>query len=266
MKRRKMNYERPEPGSFRYGEQQKWFDQVAAKLGVVCYRPDYHADSRDANTVLFYTKEDAEHNREVDRQPIHYTQSEARDRKKYSKIDIPDEYVWHDHFWSFENTDVNGHLSYDFGNYGKLDLRGSNWRDVLEGSIRFAHACKMQRMYLWATGGPLELREADETYNDWNRKKIDALRQQYGKVYLGCINYYNDKREKVAAGGDIYEEYTGGMIPSFYCGYVVPTPDQELQKLVQAWNGCNSLPAPSDIVDKIFDRVEKIGGAHLLWY
>lgn len=266
MKRRKMNYERPEPGSFRYGEQQKWFDLVAAKIGVVCYRPDYHADARDANTVLFYTKEDAEHNRKVDRQPIHYTQSEARDRKKYSQIDIPDEYVWHDHFWSFENTDVNGHLNYDFGNFGKLDLRGTHWRDVLEGSIRFAYAQKMQRMYLWATGGPLELREADKTYNDWNREMIDALRQKHGKLYLGKINFYEDKRKDVVAGGTVYEEHTGGEVYNFACDYVVPCRDEELQKLVQQWNGNTSLPAPSAIIDKIFERVEKLGGVHLIWY
>ena len=266
MKRRKMNYERPEPGSFRYGEQQRWFDHVAAKLGVVCYRPDYHADSRDANTVLFYTKEDAEHNRKVDRQPIHYTQSEAADRKKYSKVVIPDEYVWHDHFWSFENTDVNGQLNYDFGNHGKMDLRGSNWRDVLEGSIRFAFAKKQQRRYVCACGGYDGISEADQTYNDLNRELIDALRQRHGKVYLGSINYYDDKRKEVAAGGSIYEEHTGDTVYNFACSFAVPCQDEELQKLVQKWNGCNTLPADSKIIDRIFERIERIGGANLIWY
>lgn len=262
--RRKMNYSRTEDR--RYNEQQQWLDLIAAKLGVVCYRPDYHADDRDANTVMFYTKADAEHNRKVDRQPTRYTRSEAADRKKYSGIEIPDEYVWRDYFWSFENTDVNGHLDYGFGNHGKLDLRGSNWRDVQEGSIRFAFAKKQQRTYLWATGGPLELREADTTYNDWNREMIEALALQYGKLYLGDINYYGERREKVAAGGEIYDEYTQGTVHNFEYSYAVPVPDEELRKLVQAWNGCNSLPMPSGIIDKIFDRVKKLGGVHLIWY
>lgn len=261
-----MNYEQMERRDYRYAQQQSWFDHVANKLGVVCYRPDYHADARDANTVLFYTKEDAEHNRKVDRQPTRYTRGEAADRRKYSKIEIPDEYVWRDYFWSFENTDVNGHLDYRFGNFGRLNLSGSNWQDVLEGSIRFAFAKKQQSSYLWATGGPLELREADATYNDWNREMIDALRQRHGKVYLGRINYYDEKRDEVAAGGNIYEEYTGESVYNFCCDYAVPVQDEELQKLVQAWNGCNSLPMPSDIIDKIFERVEKIGGTHLIWY
>lgn len=64
-----------------YTQQQKALDEIAAKLGVVAYRPDYHRWSGDKNTVLFYTKEDAKHNRKVDRQPIRYSRSEARDRK-----------------------------------------------------------------------------------------------------------------------------------------------------------------------------------------
>lgn len=264
--KRKMNYDRLAGKSYRYIEQQEWFNQVAAKLGVVCYRPDYHADNRDANTVMFYTKEDAEHNRKVDRQPTRYTRSEAADRKKFSKIDIPDEYVWRDAFWTFDNTDVNGHLNYDFGNFGKLDLRGMNWRDVLEGSIRIALAKKKLRSYVYSCGGYDGVREADQSYNDLNRELIDAVRQKFGKAYLGNINYYDEKRKEVAAGGSIYEEYTGGTVYNFACAFVVPAPDVEIQQFVRMWNSSNSLPADSSIIDKIFDRVEKIGGINMIWY
>ena len=54
----------------RYVRQQSAIDDIAGKLGVVSYRPSYHGEKGDANTVLLYTVEDAEHNFQVDRQPF----------------------------------------------------------------------------------------------------------------------------------------------------------------------------------------------------
>lgn len=104
--------------NIRYKEQQAALNQIASELGVVAYRPDYHGKVRDKNTVLFYTKEDEAHNRKVDLEPTHYTQSEAHDRMKYQKVKIPEQYIWRDPFWSFENSDANGVLSYEFANFG----------------------------------------------------------------------------------------------------------------------------------------------------
>ena len=91
-----------------YTQQQKTLDEIAEKLGVVAYRPSYHGAERDKNTVLFYLKEDEEHNREVDRQPVRYSRSEAKDRG----VNVNSECVYRDHFWSFENSDANGPVSY----------------------------------------------------------------------------------------------------------------------------------------------------------
>lgn len=81
-----------------YTQQQKTLDEIAEKLGVVAYRPSYHGAERDKNTVLFYLKEDEEHNLEVDRQPVRYSRSEAKDRGVnvnsecvYEDADIPAE-------------------------------------------------------------------------------------------------------------------------------------------------------------------------------
>lgn len=63
-----------------YTQQQKTLDEIADKLGVVAYRPNYHGAEGDKNTVLFYLKEDEAHNRKVDRQPVRYSRSEAKDR------------------------------------------------------------------------------------------------------------------------------------------------------------------------------------------
>ena len=39
---------------------------------------------------------------------------------------------------------------------------------------------QMQRLYAAICGGYLGIRECDDTYNDWNRKIIDAYRERYG--------------------------------------------------------------------------------------
>lgn len=74
----------------RYTEQTEALNEIAAKLGVVAYRPDYHGSRGDKNTVMFYTPEDEEHNRMVDRQPVHYSRGEAADLRKRGGSEIPD--------------------------------------------------------------------------------------------------------------------------------------------------------------------------------
>ena len=44
---------------------------------------------------------------------------------------------------------------------------------------------QVQREYALAREGYLRIDEADDTYNDLNRKIIDAYRERYGTAYLG---------------------------------------------------------------------------------
>lgn len=246
----------------KYDEQQAALTQIASRLGVVAYRPDYHGKARDKNTVLFYTKEDHEHNCTVDFEPIHYTMSEAHDRTKYQKVQIPEQYIWRDHFWSFENSNVNGVLSYEFANFGRLDLRSSRWEDVLAGDIQLALAKRQKIRYLQMIGGVGALREADDTYNDFNREMIRSMALRDEQAYLGCINYYGETRERIIAKEQsIYEKYTGGNIYNFSCAFCVPVADEKLEELVRAWLESASGP----LVSKIMSRVETIGGVNLLW-
>ena len=177
-----------------YTQQQKTLDEIADKLGVVAYRPNYHGAEGDKNTVLFYLKEDEAHNRKVDRQPVRYSRSEAKDRG----VNVNSECVYRDHFWSFENSDANGQIDMGWANNGKLNLRSLDWKTKLEGSITFAFARKMQFNYVRSTGGYLELREADKTYNDWNREQLRALKMMHGRLFLGSINFHGDQRKKVS--------------------------------------------------------------------
>lgn len=246
-----------------YAQQQKAIEEIARELGVVAYRPDYHGKARDKNTVLLYLKRDAEHNRKVDWQPVHYSRSEARDLK----MDVNGDCVYRDHFWSFENSDSHGMLDMRFANFGKIDLRGIRWKTVLEGHIRYALARKLQFEYVRNTGGYWALREADDTYNNLNREQLLALKMMHGRLWLGSINFYDDKRKKITAGEEsVYEELADQMVYNFGCDFAVPVPDKELEELIRAWNGDERLPNRLVDVEAMTGRVEKLGGINLIWY
>lgn len=248
---------------FRYYEQQKAICEIAAKLGVVAYRPDYHGDERDKNTVQLYLPDDAVHNRKVDCQPVRYSRSEAKDRH----IDVNSECVYRDHFWPFENSDVNNLYDLDFANFGKVDLRGPRWKEVLEGHIRFALARKLQIEHIRSTGGFLELREADAVYNDLNRKMLEAMKMIHGRLFLGGINFYDEKWKKIVSGEEsIYEELLGQKVYNFDCDFAVPVPDKELEEMIRSWNGYGRLPRKIVDVEAITSRVEQLGGINLIWY
>ena len=117
---------------------QNYLNELAAELGAVAYRPDYHGKKGDCYTVLFYEKDAEAHNRLVDTQPTRYTRSEARDIMKRYHVSVGPECVYEDYFWAFENSDANGCLSADFANHGQLDLRGPDWRDRLRGAAMLA--------------------------------------------------------------------------------------------------------------------------------
>ena len=174
---------------------------------------------------------------------------------------------YRDHFWSFENSDANGQLDMGWANNGKLNLRSLDWKTKLEGSITFAFARKMQFSYVHSTGGYWALREADKTYNDWNREQLRALKMMHGRLFLGSINFHGDQRKKVIAGKEgVYEELLDQMVYNFGCDFAVPTPDKKLEELIRAWNGDERLPKRLVDVEAMTGRVEQLGGLNMIWY
>lgn len=250
----------------RYKEQQMALKEIASRFGVVAFRPDYHRTTRDHNTVLFYTAEDAKFNREVDRRAAiectrGYSRSEAHDLKY-----IPEYLTYKDYFWSFSNDDQNGMLNFDFANFGKLDLRTARWEEVLEGAIRLALASKRQREYIANTGGYWAPREADEFYNDLNREKIAAMKMLHGRVFLMDVNHYGDRDEIAAGEKSIYEEVLDQEIYNFSGSYCVPCQDAELEEMVRRWNSSDAIPKKMVDIEAITNRAEAIGGIVLIWY
>lgn len=99
---------------------------------------------------------------------------------------------------------------------------------------------QVQREYALAREGYLRIDEADDTYNDLNRKIINAYRERYGTAYLGRINYSGNQRQRIADGTEsVFEAYTGQPLYNFCCDFCVSAPDRTLEELIRHWNNAD---------------------------
>ena len=235
----------------RYHEQQEWIDKVIASLGCITFRPDYHGKAGDMNTVLAYSPEDAANNCMVGHNPIPDSDRDEEKLHGHAKERQP--------FWRFANTDKNGLLDLGYAENGCLDLRGSDWKDRIEGSIKLAYFSNIQRQYVHSMGGYLNIKEADDTQNDFNRELIKAFHQAYGKAIMGRINPLKE-------GEPIFWEYTGGAIYNFACDFVLREEDNELRELIQSWRDDQRLPKKHVDADTITSKVKEVGGELFVWY
>lgn len=121
-------------------EQQRQLDAVAKEIGAVAYRPDYHGKTGDANTTLFYTKEDEERNRELEHSGVMITRSQLEDMK-WRQMDTSglEDKVERPYFFVFQNDDINGRYDLRYANRGKFDLYRIGGMDELLDAIRKAH-------------------------------------------------------------------------------------------------------------------------------
>lgn len=254
-------------GDADYVQQQSALAEIASELGVVCFKPRYHGIGNDKNTVLFYTAEDAERNLLVDKQVFASFRNLSDSIEEKGHIQVPTEKVHLNFFWSFENSDIDNQLNYDFANAGKLDLRSNRWRDILKGAIRFALANKCQRDHIAQTGGWGALREADEVYNDLNREKIAAFKMWHENIFLGNITFSGEQRLAVIAGKEsVYKQYLDETIYNFSCSFCVAERDQKLERMIRAWNQDERLPKSGKDIEKITRRIEALGGFSMLWF
>lgn len=168
--------------------------------------------------------------------------------------------------WGLENGNTDGSLDMKYTSSGRLHLRGSNWKEQLEGHIRLTLAKKLQYKYIGESGGWLGVRESDDTNNDFNREVITAMKQIHGQLYLGSVNYYGKQREQICAETEsVYEEYTGQQIFNFHCSFAVPVKDEFLEEMIREWNrGTGALQGKS--VEQIMERISELGGEHFIWY
>ncbi len=224
-----------------YKRQQAAIKDVCQELGLVAFYPDYHGADRDKNTVLVYLPEDDKYNKELEKNGVPmggYCLEEP-----YRKP-----------LWTFENTDVNGLGNYDFANRGTLDLRGLDECDVIKGAIEFSYYRHKQYEYTCCCGGVLGVREADDTYNDLNRKILES----FSKMNNGKIFIAKAERKKETTGLIKYD----GYVSNFGCDLAVPRYDKELDDMIKQYSNSDSSIA----FDDILKRVSALNGLGFVWY
>lgn len=112
----------------RYKLQQDVLDEIASELGLCAWRPCYHSDARDKNTVLFYSVDDFRSNQER-------SLTLATGREFYMD---PRRREFKQPKFVFENSDVKGNLNYDYACMGAICLCSSRWSQVLKDRIRMS--------------------------------------------------------------------------------------------------------------------------------
>lgn len=234
----------------KYLDQMVFLREISDRLGVVMYKPDYHAKKGDKNTVLFYFKEDDERNRKIDTECVGLSQENKNS-------------MYRKYFFSFENTDINCQYSQDYANHSTISLNVSEWRTRLEGAFELAYYKALQEKYIASIGGIDCLEEADEKYNDFNRDIIKAFHKQYPNTCIGSVNYYEQQRKDLINGTlKAVCKYDGDKVCNFGCVFIVPEYNEELNELIRLWN-----VNPHDIkqVDEIIDKIQSVGGEFFLW-
>jgi len=161
--------------------------------------------------------------------------------------------------------------------------------DELHGLVQLAFARHIQNSIIWASGGILELKEADNEFNDTNRMIITGMQLIYGKPLLGYVNIYECKSVVVAGEESPFFDVPAGRIYNDCADFILPpiTAEtkpayDELAGLIRLWNAsaevkelllatelkwyANQVPnSRFGLVKDINSRIEALGGIHLIW-
>ena len=129
-------------------------------------------------------------------------------------------------------------------------------------TTEFAKVEQRETALIRSFGGLQHIKEANESLNDLQRKKIHAIYKDYGKAYIGKINFYDAARENLSTDS-VYVEYTGQLVYNFEASFVVPEPDNALAELIVRWNTKGQVSLL--LIEQMTNRIHAIGGANLLW-
>jgi len=105
--------------------------------------------------------------------------------------------------------------------------------------------------------------EANAELNDLQREKINAFYSESGTVYIGKINFYDDERKALKAE-KVFTLHNGGEVYNFAADYIIPVPDNNLAEMIVEWNS-DGVPNSLKLIEKITQRIDEIGGIHLMW-
>lgn len=146
---------------------------------------------------------------------------------------------------------VTGKMMFDCAfNYYDIDAEKERERkkaifdDLMHGQYEYIVSC----------GGILCIREADDTYNGMNLKVLEAFNDLYDDgVFLGSI-----ARGVENPGLKKYKL----PVYNFSCDLAVPRYDSDLDNMLKDY----SAGSDSITIQEIQDRVEDLGGYHIVWF
>ena len=107
--------------------------------------------------------------------------------------------------------------------------------------------------------------EFDTHFNDMSRKVISAMRADHGEVWAYKINLYEKDR---GHKGGICRKIEEGETPlNFSCSFVAPVRDETIIDMIYDRDVAPYTGTAGDYkkVEAITNRVDEIGGTHLVW-
>lgn len=116
---------------------------------------------------------------------------------------------------------------------------------------RLAALKQLQCAYAASIGGLLYLSEADDIWNDFNRKILETYSEVYPECQLGSFQK------------TVTEPYNGQLVYNFGCDFVIPKPDEALKNLIEK----RLLAGYTDMASimKIQTRIKNTGGIVFIW-
>lgn len=135
-----------------------------------------------------------------------------------------------------------------------LELDGETYNEAEEITVsetRLEELKHLQCSYAASIGGLMELREADDTWNEYNVKII----KEFAKLHPGCVLGKFNESETTP--------YTGQKIYNFGCDFIIPAEDERLQELLKRRNDEGYTDLSS--LMKIQKRIKTAGGIVFIW-
>ena len=236
----------------RYRNLMEEITHICLELDICVYKPDYHCKENDAATVLLYTPAALKYNAQVDKE----------------HFGTPPQALYEPYICSLEFTDVNGHITLDFANRGKIDLRYADAITRLAGYIRCQYAVYQQKKHIVAHGGIENIREADDEYNNLTREMAVAFSLWHPKVCFGNINHYGNEREEIvrANSGVFHSHPTNSTLQTFQYAFCIPEANDKLERAIVAWNSSDVLGDKAyQPISEITADILRLGGMMLDW-
>ena len=103
----------------------------------------------------------------------------------------------------------------------------------------------------------------DMSINDISRAKIESALVEWGEVWLGNVNLYDDARKHP------YQlvKWYGEKVYTFGYHFIVPVNDSILTELIDKRDKSEYTNGTDDMkmIDAIFARIEELKGVSLIW-